>query len=229
MNGDTLFHVLSHLPMHEKLKCRLVCRAWLDTVDKLFAGQNSLEIVVRTHRDQFCSSNCCVIVNRNSLDFAAFHFILTRFRNITSLTIRNLTHLSDIIIFAISKSCPKICDIKLCSCSGPLSSEVNEFSFFNHLSGYGWQLLTCAYPNLSKLTLRHCHLHDDEVEKIVRGCLRIKYLDISDNPVTGSALAHVPATLETLIVGDLSTELSIESHLGNIVSGNGRFVKVGSV
>jgi hypothetical protein len=91
--------------------------------------------------------------------------------------------------------------------------------------GYGWHLLTQAYPNLSSLTLRQCRLTEQELTKIIVACDQLKYLDISDNEVVGESVTKLGPRIETLICGDLSNEETIESILFNISKGNGINVK----
>ena len=44
LDKDSLITIFEHLSMAEKLKCRLVCREWKTSVDKLIAGQHYLEV-----------------------------------------------------------------------------------------------------------------------------------------------------------------------------------------
>lgn len=91
--------------------------------------------------------------------------------------------------------------------------------------GYGWHLLTQAYPNLRSLTLRQCRLTEHELTKIIEACDQLKYLDISDNEVVGASVSRLGPRIETLICGDLSNEETIESILTNISKGHGINVK----
>lgn len=136
LNMDCLIHIFNYLSMRDKLSCRLVCKRWLTATDKLFSGQQSLEIIARS---QICSqSNCsnfAILVDRKNLNFRVFNFMLLRFRNITTLTIRNLMQLSDIIMFTITKNCTNLCTLNFCSCNGLGYDDNNEHSLFNSLTG----------------------------------------------------------------------------------------------
>ena len=142
LDMDCLIHVFRHLSMRDKLNCRLVCRRWQTSVDKLFCGQQSLEIIASSQSSPSqmaqtysqCSKTA-ILVDRNKLNFRVFNFMLLRFRNITALTIRNLMQLSDIIMFTITKNCDSLCQLNFCSCNGLAFDENNEHSLFNSLTG----------------------------------------------------------------------------------------------
>jgi hypothetical protein len=85
--------------------------------------------------------------------------------------------------------------------------------------------LTQSYPNLINLTLRQCGLSDTQLTKIINSCHNIKYLDISDNPITGKSLEYLGPNIEALICGDLATDELIETFLMHITNGNGIHVK----
>jgi hypothetical protein len=136
LNMDCLIHIFTHLPMRDKLSCRLVCKLWLTSIDKLFSGQQSLEIIARSQIcDQKNCSNFAILVDRKNLNFRVFNFMLLRFRNITTLTIRNLMQLSDIIMFTITTNCTNLCTLNFCSCNGLGYDDNNEHSLFNSLTG----------------------------------------------------------------------------------------------
>jgi len=139
LNVDCLMHIFTHLSMRDKLSCRLVCKKWLTSVDKLFSGQQSLEIIARSQTfSQSNYSNFSIIVDRKNLNFRVFNFMLLRFRNIKTLTIRNLMQLSDIIMFTITKNCTNLCTLSVCSCSGPGFDGSSGHSLFNSLTGKLW-------------------------------------------------------------------------------------------
>ena len=146
VNMDCLIHIFRHLSMRDKLQCRLVCKRWQTSVDKLFCGQQSLEIIARsggyrknstktttTGADQ--ESNTAIMVDTKNLNFHVFNFMLLKFRNITTLTIRNLMQLSDIIMFTITENCDKLCSLNFCECSGLALDHNTEHSIFNSLTG----------------------------------------------------------------------------------------------
>ena len=136
LNPDCLIHIFRHLSMRDKLVCRLVCKRWHTAVDKLFSGQQSLEIIAWNKKTgQPVCSPTAILVNRRKLNFRVFNFMLTRFRNIQTLTIRNLMQLSDIIMFTITKNCDHLSHLHLCSCNGLHLDENNEHSLFNSLTG----------------------------------------------------------------------------------------------
>lgn len=44
LNEDCLIYIFNNLSMNEKLKCRLICKKWKQTIDGMFAGQRYLEL-----------------------------------------------------------------------------------------------------------------------------------------------------------------------------------------
>ena len=143
LDMDSLIHIFERLSMKDKLVCRLVCKRWKTSVEKLFSGQQSLEIIASTlASDQSQSSPKALVVSRKKLNFRVFNFMLLRFKNITTLTIRNLQQLSDILMFTITQNCDNLCALNFCSCNGLAFDDTNEHSLFNSLTGESIDKLT---------------------------------------------------------------------------------------
>lgn len=156
LNPDCLIHIFRHLSMRDKLQCRLVCRRWQTAVDKMFSGQRSLEIIAWSKKTgPPVGSPTAILVDRRKLNFRVFNFMLMRFRNIQTLTIRNLMQLSDIVMFTITKNCDNLSHLHLCSCNGLHFDENNEHSLFNSLTGLSITLICChdLCPPLSSILL----------------------------------------------------------------------------
>ena len=98
--------------------------------------------------------------------------------------------------------------------------------FINHyyVDDYGWKLLNRTYPLLQSLTLRQCHLNEQQLTTVIRYCSSINYLDISDNQRVGKSVQYLGENIECLICGNLAEDETIEQMLANIAFGNGKNV-----
>lgn len=187
-NVDCLMHIFSHLTTREKVRCRLVSKSWKSAVDKMFAGQQNLEIILckKNERDAKTISNSSVVIG-SKMKFQSFHKMLSNFPSVQSLTIKDLP-LNDVLMLAISTTCRNLSEIKFYSCSDNNKENNNDYQ----LTSYGWQLIIRAYPNLKCLTIRNCSLTESDCELIINGLSFLKRLDISNNDsVTGECLSNL--------------------------------------
>lgn len=195
-NMDCLMYVLSHLTVSEKVKCRLVCKAWKEAVDKLFSGQKCLQIIYQRKIDDNYNRNKSLksfnaLIFTTKIKFQSFHQMLSNFPSIHTLIIQNVP-LSDVMILVISTTCRLLSTISFKSCISKRedlnNNNTNDINC-DEITAYGWNLLINSYPFLKYLTLKNCGLTDDSLESILIGFSRLKYLDITDNElITGSRL-----------------------------------------
>ncbi len=206
-NMDCLMHVLSQLTVSEKVKCRLVCKTWKEAVDKLFSGQKSLEIIYqRKFDDNFCRNNSLqsfnTLIFTTKIKFQSFHQMLNNFPSIHTLIIQNIP-LSDVMILVISTTCRLLSTISFKSCISKREDPNNNTNDINcdEITAYGWNLLINSYPFLKYLTLKNCGLTDENLESILIGFSRLKYLDITDNElITGSRLSLLGNQILTKLI-----------------------------
>ncbi len=127
---DCLMLILDRLSFQDQLKCRLVSKQWSLAVDKVFSGQKKLNVFIKNTPSSIKSSNpsfscsrtsnhpILMTLNHGKLNTSASNFMTFKLPNISSLTISNLTNLSDIIFFL------------------PSSSQKNVKHFYDSLSHY---------------------------------------------------------------------------------------------
>lgn len=199
-NMDCLLHVLSHLSVSEKVKCRLVCKQWKQAIDKLFSGQNCLELIYHRKKDDNYNRDKTLrsintLIMTKQIKFQLFHQMMNYFPSIQTLVIKNLP-LNDVMILVISTSCKQLTAISFISCipkrdyfNNNYINNNNDNSNCDQITAYGWKLLINTYPFLNYLTIKNCSLTDDDCESILVGFSCLKYIDISDNDqINGSAL-----------------------------------------
>ncbi|CAG2107282.1 unnamed protein product [Medioppia subpectinata] len=98
-NMDCLMHVLAHLSIRERVKCRLVCHRWRAAVDKLSAGVRRLHMYYKTtgSGDKYShdwppeSVDTIVLTGGQRMPFQRFHQLMVNFPALHSLQVRNAT------------------------------------------------------------------------------------------------------------------------------------------
>ncbi|XP_054157446.1 uncharacterized protein LOC128955792 [Oppia nitens] len=116
VDTDCLLQIVDYLSIRDKLSCRLVCHRWQWAVDRLFNGQQSLNMIIiaadnsEQHNHHHSSSTGSgtgsrihsrihVSISKPRIDYLLFSFMFNKFHNITELTISNISQLSDILMF----------------------------------------------------------------------------------------------------------------------------------
>ncbi|KAH9418575.1 hypothetical protein DERP_003900 [Dermatophagoides pteronyssinus] len=175
--------------------------------------------------------------------------LLEKFPNIHHLHMNNVIELNDTILALIAKHCHQLRHLSFVNCQQSSQSTItNDFNLllqqknsiiennfienepfllFNNnclIDDYGWKLLNRTYPLLQSLTLRQCHLNEQQLTTVIRYCSSINYLDISDNQRVGKSVRYLGENIECLICGNLAEDESIEQILANIAFGNGKNV-----
>ena len=201
-NTDCLIQVLSKLSVDNKIKCRRVCSAWMQAVDKVLAGQRSLTLIYAPKPvDKYyglsadCQHSVTTYVMSKQIKFQLLHQMMAQFPSLKSLTVQNLP-LTDVMLLVLTNSCTQLTRLCLMSCIAKRDYHNNNYINNNNnewtdsrISSYGWKLLIDTYSGLKELTIKNCDLNDDDCELIIKGFPALTHLDVSDNEgLTGSRL-----------------------------------------
>lgn len=76
-----------------------------------------------------------VIIDRRSLSFETLNVLLTKFRNVLSLVVRNVDQLSDVLLFTITQRCRNVQSLSFTNCSGLKREKGNQHAPLNCLTG----------------------------------------------------------------------------------------------
>ena len=106
-------------------------------------------------------------------------------------------------------------------------SRMLEKDYMN-VTMHGWNRLIEIYGNqLTYLTLQDCDIDDQQLQIIVEGFRRLKYLDVSSNRIgDATALKQICEGIEVLKVGPrlIGNNVSADIPIESILAGHGRFV-----
>lgn len=76
-----------------------------------------------------------VVIDRRSLSFETLNVLLTKFRNVHSLVVRNVDQLSDVLLFTITQRCRNVQSLSFTNCSGLKREKGNHHAPLNCLTG----------------------------------------------------------------------------------------------
>jgi len=93
----------------------------------------------------------------------------------------------------------------------------------------GWNRLIQHYgQQVTVLTLQDCDLDDHQLQIVIDGFHRLKYLDVSSNRIAkATALSQICECIQVLKVGPrlMGNNVSSDIPVEPIVAGNGRYVR----
>lgn len=213
-NMDCLMHVLSQLPINERVKCRLVCKTWREAIDKLFSGQRYLRIIYnkRKNFDNYYKINDSndgikslnTYITTKQISFQLFHQMMTNFPSLESLVIKGVS-LGDINLYVMANTCRQLTKLSLTSCI-PKKDSYHNNNYINNnsvnsdsdqlITTYGWNLLINRYRHcLKHLTIKNCNINDTDCQIILLGFPYLTHLDLRDNEaLIGTALHYLGIT-----------------------------------
>ena len=101
---------------------------------------------------------------------------------------------------------------------------------YMNATNFGWQTLVTAFgQQLTKLVITDCEIDDKQLDIIVNGFRKLKFLDITGNPIRNyDCLANICDTIEVIKLGASLIHEDyqfLEAPLEPLMTGNGLQIK----